>query len=261
MPLAAVQAPEQEPLPVKGQAQSHVPRTGSPPESVTVPIRLGTLDTIRPGKLKNPDDINEEIEDLGNEIDTEGNSVFGETGAKVSGNWGQMEQSLRGKGFRAEVVERSYMPDYVGMKFHIKTISTGKYKDKNTQEEKDSTALVCDQIHTFPYEAKKSGGKKGGTSAKASTSAPAAAVEDPMAAAVGVFSELSDTFKKAVPSGKQIKRSMFQVQVQLEVGRKKLDNGTKTAILNLIKNDEQLVELANAVGFGVDLDESTVIFP
>ena len=42
------------------------------PESVSLIIRLGQLDSIRPGNLKNPDDIESEPKDLGNEVDTEG---------------------------------------------------------------------------------------------------------------------------------------------------------------------------------------------
>lgn len=228
------------------------------PESAPIIIRLGKLDSIRPGSLKNPDNLDEEPKDMGQETDTEGNSVFGEPGAKASGNWGAMEESLRKRNFRPDIVERLYMPDYVGMKFHVKTVPAGTYKDKSG-ETKEATNLVCDQIHTYPYDVKKGKGGKAG-SAK-STAAKSESADEADATVRVLLADPSDIFKKAVPSGKPVKRSMFQVQFQLELARKKIDKALHQPMLTILKNDEQLTEIANEVGFGVDLEEQTVVFP
>jgi len=232
-------------------------------EQAVLPIRLSTLDKMRPGNLNNPDDMDEEPEDLGNEVDTEGNSIYGEDGAKVSGNWGAMEESLRKCGFRANVIERSYLPDFVGMKFHLKTVDAGSYKDKNTGEEKKATNLVCDQIHTFPYESK--GKAKAGAKGKAAAKSAAAPAEesndDAKGALLEVLSDPDDGFKKVVKSGAEIKRSMFQVQLQLMLTRKKVDKGIVPAIMTLVKSDDDLVALAEESGlFAVDAEAGTITF-
>ena len=152
------------------------------------------------------------------------------------------------------------LPDYVGMKFHVKTVESGTYKDKVTNEEKKSTNLICDQIHTYPYEAKK-GGKGGTKSTGTKTAAKAESSEDADAMVRALLADTSDVFKKAVPSGKPIKRSMFQVQFQLELARKKIDKALHGPILAILKDDEKLVEIGNELEFGVDLDEGTVVFP
>jgi len=230
-------------------------------ESVTLPIRLGKLDSIRPGSLKNPDDLEEDPKDLGSEVDTEGNSVYGEDGAKASGNWGAFEQSLRAKGFRADVIARQYMPDYVGMKFHLKTVDAGTYKDKNTQEEKKATNLVVDQIHTYPWDVKKSKSKSGSVKASAKAESNGSDSEAALDIAKAVLGDLSDVFKKAVKPGQSVKRSTFQIQFQLELTRKKIEKAMVGPVLTAIKNDENLAKLAEECEFVFDPEEGTVIFP
>lgn len=252
---------------------------GEDPEVVTV--RLGGVDLMRPGNLNNPNDLDEEPEDLGREVDTEGNSLYGEPGAKVGGNWAAMEASLRAKGFKPAVIERQYLPDFEGMKCHLTTKATNrKYKNK-AGEEVTATELICDRIQTFPYEAKK--GKAAGKAAAGAAgkvvgkveatgkpvTAPAPAESDNGSNGGGdvveslkaVLSNPSDGFKKSVMSGKDVKRSVFQMQLNMELIKAKLPKEIMAAALALVKDDDQLVALAGEVGFVADVDAGTVTFP
>lgn len=223
-------------------------------DTVVVPIRLHSLDSIRPGHVNDPDD--EEAEDLGREVDTEGNTAYFEEGAMVGGSWGAFEESLRRHGFRAEISGRGYFPDYVGMKCHLRTVEAGTYVDKKTKEEKKSTNLVCDQIHTFPYD------KKGKSESKGKAKDAAGGKEKAKEALMGVLADLTPLFKKAVKPDKAVKRSAFQVQLQLELTRQKVDGSLKKPILDLVKDDDQLQTLSEEMGtFVIDLDENTITFP
>lgn len=252
-------------------------------EQEVITIRLGAPQYLRPGQLSKPDDLNELPDDLGTEVDTEGNSVYGEEGAKVGGNWPAMEESLRKCGFKPSVIERCCMTDYTGMKAHLKTIAAGrKYKDKTTGEEKEATELVADKIHTYPYEVKKAGkgagagagatgGKVAGKVEATGKTVTAPATETAVATGTAngaaletaktVLTDPSDRFKKQVPPGQSVKRNVFQMQVMQELMLKKVPANQHKGVVELIKNDDSLVELAGEVGFVVDFDEGTVTFP
>ncbi len=232
--------------------------------SEQINIRLGKVEDMRPGNLTKPDDLDEEPEDLGSEVETEGNSLYVEPDKRVGRNWAAMEESLRKAGFRPDVIGRCYLPDFNGMKCHLKTIAAGKYKTKDG-EEKDATNLVVDKIHTFPYEI-----KKGKTNAKvtAKTAAPVTSAKanetpaasngegDTLALAKKVLEGRSTQFQAIIPNGKATKRGVFQMQFAQELMRQKVSN--YKPVLELVKDDEQLIQLATEMEFMVDLDAGTV---
>ena len=236
-------------------------------EPQEIALRIGSLDKIRPGNLDDPSDLEAEPEDLGNEVGTEGNSIYGDEGSRLGFNWPEFVESLKKSGFKPNIIDRIYMPDYKGMKCHLKQVPTGRKYTAKDGTEKDAMQWVVSKIQTFPYE-KKAGSKAGAGKAPAAgkTTAKATATtgtdEDAMSVAVGLLSDPSADFQKMVPSGQAIKRQTFQLQVNQEILRKKIKPPTVQAkIMALIKNDEALQELGAAAGFVVDLDTQTVIFP
>lgn len=237
--------------------------------TVVIPIRLGSLAEMRPGKLapKDFDNLDVEPEDLGSDVDTEGNALYLSEGAKPGRGWAIMEESLRKAGFKPEISGRGVASDFEGMVAHFKTIEGQKYIAKQGAkkgQEVTPTNLVCDRIHTFPYDKKKaaSGGTKasgGGASAKPAADSSGDAAED----AKNVFGNLSAAFYKDVPKGKDVPRSDFQKALTKELMRQKVNPKVQKAIMDLVKDDEGLGNLAMAL---VDLpgafttDNETVTF-
>jgi hypothetical protein len=222
--------------------------------TVVIPMRLGMPDSIRPGKLaaKDFDNLDAEPEDLGDEVDTEGNALFLEEGAKVNRGWAIMEESLRKCGFKAEISGRGIATDFEGLVAHFKTVEGGKYiakQGKNKGQEVTPTNLVCDRIHTFPYDKKTSrAGAKASAGASGASAKPngatAAVVDDALSHAKTVFAALSNEFKKECPADKEIARAAFQKSLTKELMRQKINPKIQTLIMGLAKDDEKLMELA-----------------
>lgn len=245
--------------------------------TVVIPIRLGTVSEMAPGKLaaKDYDNLDVEPENLGNEVDTEGNALFMVEGAKVGRGWAIMEESLRKAGFKPEISGRGVASDFEGMVAHFKSVEGTKYiaqKGAKKGQEVTPTNLICDRIHTYPYDAKKKGGTGAGTATKSTTStaatggksngAAADANGDVLEAAKSVFGKLSDAFKKEVPADKEVARADFQKSLTKELMRQKVNPVVQKGIMELVKNDEKLnalaIELVDQAGaFSTDGEKVT----
>lgn len=229
--------------------------------TVVLPIRLGMLDQMRPGKLapKDFDNLDVEPEDLGDEVDTEGNALFLVEGAKPGRGWAIMEESLRKCGFKPEISGRGVASDFEGMVAHFKTVEGAKYIAKQGAkkgQEVTPTNLVCDRIHTYPYDKKKgstgaaAAGKGTSTTAasgKANGAAAGAGADDTLTAAVAVFGKLSAEFKKEVPADKEVPRLDFQKAVTKELMRQRIATKIQKNIMDMIKDNEKITELAMAL--------------
>ena len=66
-------------------------------EEVEIPIRMGELEQVRPGKVQPRDFDNLAVmpEDLGSAVGTEGNCFHVESGAKFPKGWGILDESMR----------------------------------------------------------------------------------------------------------------------------------------------------------------------
>lgn len=227
-------------------------------------IRIGTPGDIRPGKVQDPADMDEEPEDLGSEVGTEGPAIYVESGKRLGNNWVRMAESLIKNGFKAEVIARSFLPDFDGMKLHVHTVETGKYKDR-TGEEKMGTALVCDRIHVRPYEKATSKAKAGSAASKANGKAgevaPASAeAMSPVDRLKWLIAEPSPTFKAVVGSDKAIKRAAFQQAVSRELMTRKVKIPEHKPLGDLLKDNDGIMEAGVECGFLVDVDAGTVQF-
>ena len=224
-------------------------------ELENVTVRLGNLENVRPGNLDDPDDTDCLPTDEGREIDTEGNSIYGDDGSKLFGTWKAMAESLISCNFKPAVIYRSYMTDYEGMKCHLATEMTGKKFTKRDGSQGDESNLVCKKIHTFPYDKKASKGKSKvkakGKSEDDVNEILKEAISDPQSAGL----------KKITKSGNTSKRSAFQMQVQMELIKRKVGADVISVALALLKDDDQVVEFGADAGFVVDVDEGMVSFP
>jgi len=84
------------------------------------------LSRMRPGSAKDREDP--DPEDLGDEIDTEGNSVFSSEGSKISASsqWGVFTKTLEEHGVKPELLAEGFLPDLVGIRFHAFTEKQAK---------------------------------------------------------------------------------------------------------------------------------------
>lgn len=236
--------------------------------------RMGTLDTIRPGKLdpKDFDNMDKEPADLGTEVGAEGNAFYMDAGAKFSMGWGIMKESLEKCAFKPEILGHGVASDFEGMMAHFKTVEGQPYigkRGKNQGKEVKPTNLVCDRIQPpYPYEIKDksklgkpvahkgAGGASGASgtssSAGASGAAPAGGGSPDageIASEVGaLFGDFSDKFKAEVPIGTTVKRAVFQKALTMELLRRKMRPDVQKQIMDFVKSD-QLAEL----GAGTDL--------
>jgi hypothetical protein len=229
-------------------------------ETQDLAIRIGSFDKIRPGNLSDPNDLEADPEDLGDEVGTEGNSIYGDDGARLGFNWPAFVESLKKAGFKPNIIDRIYMPDYKGMKCHLKQVATGSKYTAKDGVEKDSMTWLCTEIQTFPYE-KKSAGKTASKTTTAVKGGVKAAEVNPQDVVMALLADPSDQFKKMVPGEKAIKRQVFQLQISQELIRKKVQPvSVHSQVSAWLKEDENLQALANDVGFVVDFDAGTVMF-
>jgi hypothetical protein len=224
----------------------------------TVTIRLGNLDKIRPGNLDNPDDLEEEPTDLGDEIDTEGNSIYGEEGAKLFGSWGAFEESLNGCNFKPGIIERCYLPDLEGMKCHLEYRPSGRKYTAKDGTQKEETNLLCTSIQKFPYDKKAKGAAKSKAAGKkGKQDKDEADVMEILTASI--TDPVVPGLKAVVKSGTTSTRKKFQMQVQMDLLKRGTDKSAISEALAVLKDDDQLTELAGDIGFAVDGED--VSFP
>lgn len=243
-----------------------------------IQIRLGKPGEMRPGKLADPSNMDEEPEDLGADVDTEGNAIYSEPDKKVGGNWVAMAESLVKCGFKPDVIARGCATDYEGMKLHVYTKDTGrKYVDKRTGEQKNATELLCDRIHTHPYDKKGKGGSKAGAGAGAGRPAGVASATGktvqapsttgtsngpiaPVERLKALLAEPTARLQAVIGTGKPVKRATFQQAVSLELMARKVSIPEHRPIGEMLKSDEGLMEAGVECGFLVDVEGGTVQF-
>jgi hypothetical protein len=157
---------------------------------------LGTnsLDRYHPGEAKGRDDQNPR--DLGADMDTVGNCIFGVDGSplqkpsadgKGGCKWMKFVWHLEKLGFNPEILAAGYLPDLVGLRGHLTTevVKLGRQLEKG---ERDPTVLVFDRIDQFPYMAK---GKAAAAKAPAQPTDNGAGFEAAVDAAMQAMAQLT----------------------------------------------------------------------
>lgn len=208
-----------------------------------------SLEKYHPGNASSPDD--DDPEDLGSEVDTEGNTIFVvDESAKLrtTCKWMIFAKSLEAQGFKPDILGRGYFPDLVGTKGHVKTLTMEKIDDSD----KAPTCLVFDKIVVYPYS--KGGAKKAAApakSGKAATAPPADEDADNPAdeKAREVMTELSVEY-----SGKPIPVKKIAALAQTKMIRARTPGKLQKQALDLIGSAEWLGEK------GYEVEDGAVTF-
>lgn len=229
-------------------------------EPMEKPLRAEKdLGKMRPGNAQSRED--DEPEDLGDELNTEGNCIYAEENAKINANtqFAKFMKSLEEKGFRADILGAGYMPDLIGLKGHAKS----EKGEKQVIDGRDVEAnyFVVDRITVRPYE--KSTAKK--PTAKASTAASAATSaakpatkpaakeeaeapevnEDAAATATAILAELATELEGETRDAKKLFSMCYSRLVREKDRNKKLDK----EVQELFKNEAWLIEAGADLGF------------
>lgn len=234
-------------------------------EPVTVQLRLGKTETCRPGLLKEKDFDDTDVipKDLGDDVGTEGNSLYIEDGQRVEGSgWSKMEESLVKCGFKEAVAAKGVSTLYEGLIAQFATVEGDKYiakKGKNAGKEVTSSNLVCVKIHKRPYE-KDSDVKVGGKTTSSKTNGAAEKDDDTklVANTVKVLEGVSAKFKTEFYTGKPVDRKKFLTGLAKDMMKQDVDEGLQAEIMAYLKTGEGLSAVAKEHGFKVK--EDTVTF-
>ncbi len=200
-----------------------------------------SLKSFHPGNADGADDA--DPEDLGDEVGTEGNSIYSADGAlpNAAASYSIFNRSLAHKGFDKKKIADCYAPHYVGLKFELATVTPDKL------EAYGSKARPIDPKVPFSYKVvqaiiehpKAAGGKKaaaGKGSEKAAAGKSGATA--PTAASTGDGGDEAEAIAVSV---------LGEVAVKL-AGQQKKMNGVKTFWLaNYGKNNPKLQTAARAL--------------
>ncbi len=137
-------------------------KSSEQPEEVLLSIQrasrdTGLLDTCHPGNYPTGKVEGEPV-DCGGELGAEGNTLFAIQDGFALNNrtkWMSFGRSLEDKGFKPEIMKRTFFPDLIGLRGYFKTETRPKFRDDQTQ---DPTVFVVTDIKQYPYEIK--GGAK-----------------------------------------------------------------------------------------------------
>jgi hypothetical protein len=243
-------------------------------------LKMGSksLATFHPGKGSDPSDM--DPDDLGDELNTEGNTLYisgGSVEMNAKSGYTVFMKSLQHRGFPKEKIAECWAPHFTGLKFELATVTPDKlegYGQKKGDANKDGeniTYKVVQSIIAQPDD--KKGSKKEKKAAPAATTTAVAVKEDvPATTSASVPASSGDADYEA-------KRVLGAVAVKLGGKTKKLDQARtfyvtlysdnkvkgdeklKEAARKLVNDDSWLVEALDDLGCTVDMDDKTVTFP
>lgn len=211
-----------------------------------------SLTLINPGQAESPDD--EEPEDLGVEVNTEGPTLFfkGEFKIHQMSAAYHLMQSLLKAGFKEDYVYREWAPDYKGLVCFMKTFLDEDHKMAgNDGVERPVPYKVVDKIIRAPYE-KKAGKTAAGADKAAGNGKGDAASEKLLKPILEAISSEMD--------GQQLTKKALSTRVSTALQKGKVDSKLHVPILSLVKDDGWLKKNAGLYDMTVDAEEGTIIF-
>lgn len=250
-------------------------------------IKLSIFERFRPGMAASPD--SDDIEDQGDELDAEGNTIFVVDGAedyKIHPRTGLMVfmKSLAAAGWKEEYLNRVWAPDFVGSTFfvgrHLEETDQMEVGRDGKERKRTIPYRVVKQIIRAGYE-KKAGAQgkgkpapkgqqaappaqvsapapaKGKVKAAAPPAAPAPAAAPPSTTANGDAgtADLLEAIMTEL-AGELSGQSMTLNALAAKVGKKVTEQGGKATqivpVLKLLKSQEWLEEQALVYGMSVD---------
>jgi hypothetical protein len=202
---------------------------------------------MRPGHAEGRDD--DDPTDLGDELDTTGNCIFTEAGAKININsaWMVFAKSLEQRGFKAELLGQGYLPDLVGTCGH----AMQQKGEKRTIDGRDvePSYLIVDKLTVKPYEAK--AGKKPAGKAEAKPNGAvkgakaAESTEEAEVVAATIVAELSQDLKGKTRDRSKFFAMGFSRLIKDDSRNKSLDKPVQA----FLRDDKWLAGQAEVLGF------------
>lgn len=234
---------------------------------------------FHPGNAKAADDT--DPDDLGGEIDTEGNTIVSAGNATnpfADSDAALFMKALEMKGWKPEVNDQCFMGNYIGLVMDVNTVTKAqfckqvqvKYQTREGASEASDTVWEVTKIWSFPYEQPKGGQKANGKS-KDSKSATANAAPAAEVKANGQDQEADPTNLLAIETVKKVSeqkefkgkegiaRSKFQAAVMTQLHRDKRAK-EQGPVMKLVKDDEWIIQTGGDLGFVVDTDEGVMNF-
>ena len=128
----------------------------TPPEEVLLSVQsadkaTGELTLVHPG-VYSDGKLDGEPDDAGGELGAVGNTFFAvKDGYQINDKtkWMTFTTSLQEKGFKPQILKRSYLPDLIGLYAYFETQTKKKFRDDMAA---DPTVFVVREIKQFPYE-------------------------------------------------------------------------------------------------------------
>lgn len=225
-------------------------------EKVEIVLGMGSkaLDKIHPGGAESVD--SEEVEDLGDAVGTEGNTIyvldeeFVRKGLHPKTGCAVMFESLKLAGFKMDVVDRVWAPDYVGAVFEIGVHQEETDEvDPKTGKKRTIPYKIVKKIVRAPYETKgKQGakntapkGKESKTSTTAATTTSAAYTgagagsgavnEDAVNALTPILLAMSEKF-----DGKRMSLKALATEVNAAASKSGVGAKLMVPMIGLVKN-------------------------
>jgi hypothetical protein len=240
-----------------------------------------SLESFHPGNASGPDDA--EPEDMGDEPDAQGNTIFcvGDEQFNKACSMIVFAESLAKQGYPKAMLERTWAPDFVGLKFTLDTLdpkqcnekfgtrlNTRPSLDKKTGEPIVVTYKVATRWLNPKYLDQKASGKNASSKAVTPTKKAAAVVEDDdlpskpaagkSAAAAGGkngSAEISDIFKRMIASiaatkaGSTIKsKTTLTGYVNQAYAKAKLDMKKLPLVQAVMNDDDAVIEAVLEAG-------------
>jgi len=220
----------------------------------------GDFSKCRPGNMDGadddaPDDLGEDQDEDGNW--PEGNCLYADEGYKPwpKSATSALMKSLELCNVKASINAQGYMPNYVGMECKWKSEPSGNKDDQG----RDYMHLVAEDVPTKP----KAGGKakpaaKKKTSKKASSKKKDTdedGDDDALTTARSEMAEYANAHR-----GEEVPRKKLQTAVMMSLTKQKVNVKFQKAVVDIIKDVEQLAAMGADFNFAVDTDDQTITF-
>lgn len=245
-------------------------------------LKLGgkSLATFHPGKGDGPDDT--DPTDLGDELNTEGNTLFisgGEVTMNAKSGYTVFMKSLQHKGFPKDLIAQCWAPAFKGLKFELVTVTPdkleayGQKKGESNKPGENITYKVVQSIIALPGKGKKGKAEAPPAAApakKASAPAPKPADDDDddndsgsggneaEAEAIRVLGKVAEKLAGKNKDLDKVKTFWITMYNEPKVkGNAKLQAEAK----KLVSSDKWLTDALEDLNAIVDAGDRTVQFP
>lgn len=227
-------------------------------ETIVISLGGSSLAKAHPGMAESPEQ--EEVEDLGTNIATEGPTVYvvkeGWFPDKRSGIT-HLNDSLVKKGFDPKIIDRGWAPDYAGGIYFMKTWidEANKLPPGKDGIERGTPYKVVDKILRFPYEkgGKGKSEKAGKTKAAAEDSGNGDGGSEKEVILTSLMNELTDEL-----DGEELSRKAFKARMVAKLNAKEVDPKLHVPIIGLVMDDKWFVRNQKKFDMKLDSENNTI---